>query len=285
MDRPAGPCGGAAEHLAELIRTLQVDIVPRLVAARRQTDPVLAEPLPPVAIGAHEVAALANLAVMPSDSASRNHVTSLLERGVGPETLYLQLLAPAAQRLGELWEQDACDFTQVTVGLWRLQQIAHELGPLLQREPVPPVSPGRRVLLSPAPGEQHTFGIFMVSEFFLRAGWDVWGAPISSAADLLRLVREQWFDLIGLSSGSRKGVGQLASTIAAIRKASRNPRIAVMVGGPIFLADPQLVGAVGADATARDGRDAPAEAEALLGRLGASPEKTIEDGHGSATEM
>ncbi|MGB0129641.1 MAG: cobalamin B12-binding domain-containing protein [Rhodocyclaceae bacterium] len=278
MDRPLGPCGGTAEHLAELVRTLQDEIIPRLVSARRPVQAATAEqPSPEALVGADEVAELAGLALVPDERPSRAYIESLVDRGVSAETMYLQLLAPAARHLGELWESDACDFTQVTVGLWRLQQIAHELGPLLQRDPAPAFAQGHRILLSPAPGEQHTLGIFMVSEFFLQAGWDVWGAPIATTEELLRLVREQWFDVVGLSSGCRSRVGRLASTIAEIRKASRNRRIGVMVGGPIFLGDPSLVGAVGADATAGNGRDAPAEAEVLLSRLGPAPTDHSED--------
>ena len=37
---------------------------------------------------------------------------------------------------------------------------------------------GRRALLVSVPGEQHSFGVTMVAEFFRRAGWDAWtGAP------------------------------------------------------------------------------------------------------------
>jgi MerR family transcriptional regulator, light-induced transcriptional regulator len=271
MELPIEPCRGAPEHLAEIVRTLQTDIIPRLVSARRPTLVVASKPaVAASAVGAEEVAELARLALAPDEAPSRTYVMSRLGKGLAPETLYLEFLGPAAKCLGDLWEQDACDFTQVTVGLWRLQLIAHELAPLLQADIGPAQTPSHRVLLSPAPGEQHTLGIFMVSEFFLRAGWDVWGAPTATKDDLLRMVGDQWFDLVGLSSGCRARLDALATIIAKIRQASRNPRIGVMVGGPAFLGDPRLVVAVGADGTARDARHAPREAEMVLARLGPS---------------
>jgi hypothetical protein len=42
---------------------------------------------------------------------------SLAERGATAHELCLDLLAPAARRLGEMWNTDCCDFTDVTIAL------------------------------------------------------------------------------------------------------------------------------------------------------------------------
>ena len=58
-------------------------------------------------------------------------------------------------------------------------------------------------------------------------------------------------------------------TIVAVRAASRNAALAVLVGGPPFVARPEVAVAVGADGTASNGKEAPLVAERLLsnGRL------------------
>ena len=56
-------------------------------------------------------------------SAACAYVESLLARRVTPSAVYLDLLTPAARQLGAMWDEDRCDFTQVTVGLMRLQQV------------------------------------------------------------------------------------------------------------------------------------------------------------------
>jgi methanogenic corrinoid protein MtbC1 len=48
-----------------------------------------------------------------------------------------------------------------------------------------------------------------------------------------------------------------------VRKAAINPRIGIMVGGPIFSLYPEFVTRVGADGAAADGRRAPEMAERL----------------------
>jgi methanogenic corrinoid protein MtbC1 len=56
----------------------------------------------------------------------------------------------------------------------------------------------------------------------------------------------------------------LSSLIGALRAASLNPSIGVMVGGQLFAAHPERAGAVGADATAADASQAVVQAEELV---------------------
>jgi MerR family transcriptional regulator, light-induced transcriptional regulator len=64
-----------------------------------------------------------------------------------------------------------------------------------------------------------------------------------------------------LSVGSEARLDQLAATICAIRRESRNRAIGVLVGGPILVEKPELAVMVGADATAADGPQAVLRAE------------------------
>jgi methanogenic corrinoid protein MtbC1 len=54
--------------------------------------------------------------------------------------------------------------------------------------------------------------------------------------------------------------------IHEVRELSRNPRVAVLVGGLIFAGHPERVKFVGADASGLDGKQAPAHAERLIAR-------------------
>jgi methanogenic corrinoid protein MtbC1 len=187
----------------------------------------------------------------------------LRDRGASEEALYLDLLAPTARRLGDLWVADLCDFTEVTIGLGRLQHAMHELSFDFHRHALN-MSQQRRILLLPAPGEQHTMGLLMVGEFFRRSGWDVWSAPWSSRDDMLAMVQHQWFPVVGLSISCDRHLDELTRGIQRIRKESRNESVGIMVGGPLVLDHPEVVARVGADATATDARDAAVQAEKLL---------------------
>ena len=59
--------------------------------------------------------------------------------------------------------------------------------------------PRRSALLIPVPGEQHTFGLVMVAEFFLRAGWEVHSDPLASNEGVSSAVRNRWFAVAGIA--------------------------------------------------------------------------------------
>ena len=76
-----------------------------------------------------DVEHFAKLMLANDEEPSFEAVMSYRARGVSIEKLYLDLLAPAARYLGELWNEDLCTFTDVTVGLGRLQRVLRELSP------------------------------------------------------------------------------------------------------------------------------------------------------------
>jgi methanogenic corrinoid protein MtbC1 len=264
----AGHQGGDDPRWERLSRAIDNDIIPRLLLARRAERETTRKGVRGQALPTqHDVVELAGLVLTRDVEVARGFVERMQARGTPVETLYLDLLAPTARRLGELWDNDACDFTEVTMGLGRLQQVLHEMSAAFRAE-AEPHEHGRRVLLVPAPGEQHSFGLHIVAEFFRRAGWDVWNEPrIASGADLVQMVRNEWFAVVGLSVASDTRIDALATGIRALRRASRNRAIGVLVGGPLFVAHPELVARVGADATALDGGQAPIQAQNVLALL------------------
>jgi methanogenic corrinoid protein MtbC1 len=254
------------QRLALLARTIEREIVPRLVLARRAEAEAASDSA--AVPGEAEVAALAALLLANDLARASAYVAAERARGVGIERLYLDLLAPTARRLGDLWSEDLCDFTAVTLGLWRLEQVLREYGPAFAGEPLRRDA-SRRALLTTVPGEQHGFGILMVAEFFRRAGWEVETGPFQTLADLAAMARSEWFAIAGFSVAVDGKLDQLAAAIRAARRASRNPSIGIMVGGRLFTEKPELVALVGADATAVDGRQAALQAEHLRALLAA----------------
>jgi len=259
----AARCEAADIRLAGLVSTIEREIIPRLVLAHRSAVERPQEIAAAGGIAASHVAEFCLLVIRSDLDVLLPYVERMRERGVALERIYLDLLAPVARRLGEMWQADECDFTTVTLGLWRLHQVLHELSPAFRLDH-DPLSEGRRVLLAATPGEQHTFGLFMVAEFFRRDGWDVVDGPGFSAQELTAAVRHDWFSVAGLSLSREESAGQLAALIRDVRQASRNRGIGIIVGGVVFSSNPDLVAQVGADASAADGRDAVRLAETML---------------------
>lgn len=164
---------------------------------------------------AEDVKAFAKLVLLHDTSVAHSYIRALRTQGTSLETICLNLLAPTARHLGDLWSEDLCDFTDVTVGLCRLHQVLREFSADFQSEveqyETDQRECGRRVLLLPVPGEQHSFGLLMVAEFFRRSSWDVWGGPAASSDDLISLVRSEWFAMVGLSLSCERHLDGLKS--------------------------------------------------------------------------
>jgi methylmalonyl-CoA mutase cobalamin-binding domain/chain len=191
-------------------------------------------------------------------------INRMIARGLSIESIYLDLLVPSAVLMGRNWDDDRSDFVAVTVAVGRLQALLRQYSGDFRAEVVRPPA-GRRVLLAQPDDETHMFGLSVVAEFFRRDGWDVVGGVTGTGIDPVQWVRDERFDVVGLSVGSELKLPWLSQRISAVRQASCNPDLVVMVGGPVFSADPARVQQVGADLTS--GADtAPAMAEEFLMR-------------------
>lgn len=249
----------ARERIARLTRTIESEVIPRLVRQHRDDG---AAGMPVVRPSPPEVEDFVRALLDDAESRADDAVAALRRRGLSVEALYMDLLAPAARELGRQWEEDLCDFATVTVGLGRLQRLLRRLSPAFGSEVEHPAS-GRRVLLTQPVAEQHMFGLSMVAEFFRRDGWDVLGGIAGVGIDAVAWARRDWFDVAGYSVGSELHLPWLKDGIAAVRRASRNRGLVVLVGGPLFTLHPDLYREVGADATT-DGRNAPRLAETMV---------------------
>jgi methanogenic corrinoid protein MtbC1 len=258
------PADVLRQNVASLAKIIEAEIIPRLMLVHRSesTPPEITDAIRN-AVEQEEINEFARLILTHDITVANAYVHAMMAAGLRLDTLYLDLFSPAARRLGELWDQEECDFTQVTMGLWRLQQLLHELSPAFQAG-ASASSKSRSILLMPAPGEQHTFGLFMVAEFFRRAGWSVWSELPRSYEELIGTVHRHHFAIVGLSVALQGSNETLAECIRGIRGSSKNRSIGVMVGGPMFIQHPEFAAQIGADMTAIDGNKAVAAAEDLL---------------------
>src|SRR4051794_16380886 len=178
--RRRAPPGAAEEVRSLLTRAVADEVVPRLLLAHGRVDrdaPQADVPAP------EDVVALVAL-VMTSDlGTTLAFIQSVRARGATLEGVYLELLAPAARRLGQLWHEDLRSFADVTMALGRLQRLLPQPRPAF----APTLGPRgyrRQAALVTVPGEQHSFGLSIVTEFFVRAGWNFWSEPVATDADL-----------------------------------------------------------------------------------------------------
>lgn len=204
----------------------------------------------PPAISAWRIDRLARIAIDGQAHDLLREIDDLIRAGISAPALFVDLLAPVARRLGDLWEDDRLDFIEVTMGLWRLQEVLREIGGHAPRAPL--ASLPRTALFTLLPEDVHSFGAAMVHECFALAGWQAELLVAASRGEILSAIAGAYLDLVGLTVANDSHIEPAQSLIRAVRSVSMNPNVRIMVGGPVLTRNPGLFAQLGADAMADD---------------------------------
>ena len=154
--------------------------------------------------------------------------------------IYLNGVAQSAQVLGERWLSDEMDFVDCTIAFSRLHRTLHEFSAEFLLEACTEPN-GFSVLLMSEPGSQHGFGIFMLSEFFRRAGWNVTLVNPLDMNDFKRNFQADWFDVIGLSLSTERHLPEIQAALPDLLKDCVNTALQVFVGGPVASFAPEKI--------------------------------------------
>jgi MerR family transcriptional regulator, light-induced transcriptional regulator len=255
-----------AVRRADIARFVSVDIIPRLLRLHNEvlpTAPAVEEIIDALKPDSADISALADIVLGDDVGAAAAYVTVLRDRGLSMETLYVELLEPTARCLGTMWDEDKCDFIDVTIGVARLQ---HLLAIFNETYALPDLGSHRHVLMATTPGNQHMFGVAMIERLLTAGGWQVQTEYSGEADDIVNMVERNWFAVIGLTAGSDRQLEDMTSVIGEVRKTSKNRSVGIMVGGPMFTANPGLAIDVGADITAPNAPAAVIAAQKLFDR-------------------
>lgn len=257
---PGAGCASLGEDAINTI--IESEIVPRLLMAHSAGSAVLSADRKSE-IAAAEANRFATMPLEIEAAGLIEEVNRFLAEGVSLDAIYIDLLAPAARRLGAMWEADECDFVDVTMGMWRLQEVMRDLA---ARTPgvVAALGAPRSVLVASMPGDQHTFGAQMLDEVFARAGWQSELMSRPERRELLNCLSNRAFDLVALTISRDCPSAALSSLIKSIRGVSVNPHLSVLIGGASVNENPALVAEVGADGTGFDARAALEVADRLI---------------------
>ncbi len=235
----------AADRQRRLAAVIAQEIIPRLMLIHHEVlAPCACEPNAP---SQREIEELALLVLGPDVQAATNYILRIKQRGLPLDVLFVELLEPAARHLGKLWDDDRCDFLDVTLGVARLQEL---LAAFNETHGITAFGDMRRAITATAPGEQHRFGLAMVEKFLRTAGWHVRSEFGSTLEAVASAVQSEWFAVAGFTLSCESRLDALATAIKTIRERSCNKSIGVIVGGPVFNKRPEFAMRVGADAAA-----------------------------------
>jgi MerR family transcriptional regulator, light-induced transcriptional regulator len=163
------------------------------------------------------------------------------------DSVLLDLMAPVARTLGEMWERDSITFIDVTIAVQKMQQVLRDICQSVTSDAY-----GPHALLLPAPGESHSFGLVIVSELFRKRGWYVAGGLPVTQRVLVNMVNTQPYAVVGFSLSNHALLGDLKAAISRVRKSSTYRDVLVIVGGSAFDGKTHLAAEIGADAAFAD---------------------------------
>ena len=262
-DYPKAFKGDPAECQSSILSIIEAQIIPRLLKAERvnRTNLTLV-PASRAMPSKEEIDSFVELCVSQDPFVAMIFVNKLLDEGLNTEHIFLELITPAARALGTQWDLDRMDFVDVTHGLVRLHAIAHEIGFAYQDGPVLE-GEIKRIMIASAPGSEHLLGPTIVADFFRKAAWQVVIEISSSKKQLVQAVENEWFDTVGLSVSIAPQLTDLADLVDQIKQRSRNPRVVVLLGGPIFTVQNLKASDFGAAGICVDAKEAVSLALAL----------------------
>ena len=179
-------------RIDNLATTIEAEVIPRLVLSQRAHVREIHTDVTPLSHAGEEcIDEFVRLLLTDELEVAYAYVDSVRVRGVTLDGRLPRAARPGRAHLGEMWEEDRVQLHRRDGRLCRLHDVMRESrrGPAAGDRYARPQ--GRRALLVPMPGEQHTFGLVMVADFFRRAGWDVWTDAVPGSSELVSLVRRR----------------------------------------------------------------------------------------------
>lgn len=195
----AGVPSGAA------VRSLAREVVERL--SRAHAGPHSTE-----AAEAGDVASFCSALIGSDPDLPERLARDAMTAGLSFDALCETRFAPAARRLGTLWEADALSFAEVTLAANRLFGLLRTLA----HRPPPRADSPFAVFAAP-PGEAHVLGVTMAAERARGLGWEVLLVVGLDHDTTVGRIRDAAPDVVGLSLSGPRALLPLTRLIVALR--------------------------------------------------------------------
>ena len=180
-------------------------------------------------------------------------VKELVSQKVPVEDIYMEIFHESQHEIGKLWQSNKITIAEEHYCTASTQLIMGQLYPLIFATPKNDlVFVGTCV-----GGELHELGVRMVSDFMELAGWNTYylGANTPNKSIIEAIIKNR-ADVIGISVTMTFHIDEARELIRQIRAEKQCSHIKILVGGYPFLIDDSLWQTIGADAYARNAREA-----------------------------
>lgn len=217
-------------------------------------------------LGDEEIDRITQLLLSTEDGAFELAITVLKTHGVSINYIVLDLIPTIARRLGKQWEDDTLSFAEVSIGTNKLERVIHKLDYLFQVTQLEKRG-DHSILISVFPESQHSLGTLILSNYFIHSGWRVYRPENNSLRSISRELESNNHDAIAISISCDEQLEQLPNTISVLREKSKNPKIKVLIGGPLYNKTPEKFHHIQADIKAFTPEESVERLELVLSQI------------------
>lgn len=213
-----------------------------------------------------EVNKLTNLLLDSQEGSFEFAITILKTHGASINYIVLELIPEIARRFGKQWEDDSLSFADVSMGVSKLERAIHKLDYLFQANQLDRQQ-NKAIFISGFPGSQHSLGSLIFGNFLTFCGWQVHRPNQTNIDSIVYGVSSKILQAIAISVSTNRQLEQLPSLIDLLRQKSQNPKIIVLVGGPLYNRAPEAFDHIEAEVKAFSPEESVQKLEQHLSQL------------------
>jgi len=158
--------------------------------------------------------------------------------------LYTQIIQPAMYEIGQLWESGNISVAQEHLASAVVSRIMASINGGKE------ISSHKKgiAVVTAAPGEFHELGAWMLSDILEQDGWSIFYLGANTPdVDLQRFMDEKRPEMLALSVTMPFNIARVKNLIESIRNNGLHAGVKILVGGRVFVDNPELERIVGAD--------------------------------------
>lgn len=231
-----------------------------------QTTPQARRDHAPNALDEEEINRIADLLLNAEEDAFEYAIKTHKAHGVPIDYIVLDLIPEIARKLGKHWEEDSLSFADVSIGVNKLERVIYKLDYLFQANQLERQQ-NKSIFVSGCPGSQHSLGTLIFANFLTFSGWQVHRPNKVNIDCMVEGVESKNHQALAISVATNEQLEQLPNLISLLRQKSKNPKIIVLIGGPLYNKTPDAFDDIQADIKACSPEESVQKLEQYLSHL------------------
>jgi len=213
-----------------------------------------------------EINKLTNLLLDTKEGSFELAITILKTHGASINYIVLELIPEIARQFGKQWEDDSLSFADVSIGVNKLERVIHKLDYLFQANQLNRQQ-NKAIFITGFPGSQHSLGSLIFANFLIFSGWQVHRPNQVNLDSIVHGVSSKMLQAIAISISTNEQLDRLPDLINTLRQKSQNPKIIVLIGGPLYNKAPEAFDHIQAEVKAFSPEESVQKLEQHLSQL------------------